>query len=123
MINLSWNTEKFFENNCDQEDEIFTKQVAKLNNLGVKVVASTGNEGLKDKIAFPSCVSGVVVIGSKDNGLGDTKKDQISSFSNRNANTILEYGKYLTVAGNKKPTLSYGTSLASAVYSAKLITK
>lgn len=38
--------------------------VSSLNNQNIPVFAATGNDGLSDKVGFPSCVSGIIGVGA-----------------------------------------------------------
>jgi hypothetical protein len=53
--------------------------VQQLLNAGVPVIASTGNEGMKEAIGFPACIPGVIKVSSVANdGFGNT----LGEFSN-----------------------------------------
>jgi Subtilase family len=65
-INISWNFDEFFESYCDEYNPEMTSKVKKLNEIGIKVYASTGNNYQKSKIAYPACVSGIIPVSSKE---------------------------------------------------------
>lgn len=54
-----------------------------LRQVGVLTIASSGNDGFNNGISFPACVTNVVSVGASDDA------DQMTSFSNSNANLDL----------------------------------
>lgn len=59
---------------CGSMVPAFSNAVATLRNIGVPVVAATGNENYLGRVAFPACVPGVVQVSSVNNdGVGSTR--------------------------------------------------
>lgn len=54
-------------------DSTAVMPVASLGLKNIPVFAATGNDNLKDKVGFPSCVQGVVGVGAVDKALSFTK--------------------------------------------------
>ncbi len=129
IVNLSFNTEYFAENYCDNYDPILFNLVNKLIDKNVIVINSSGNNGFNGfdksskKLAFPSCLSNIISVGSIDNGIGETKLDDISDFSNNSSVLVTStIGKYLSVAvpddiDKNKTVMQYGTSLSAGIMS------
>lgn len=81
-----------------------------LRQVGILTVASSGNDGFDDGIAFPSCVSDVLSVGATDND------DQLKAFSNSNANLdVVAPGDLIQSTGitNTGLLMLPGTSQAS----------
>lgn len=91
----------------------------------VTTFVSSGNDGYKNQVTYPACLSSIINIGSLDNGEGDTTKGDVSDFSNQNQNTKFLNGRYITTAdssGKDKNSTSleagtsYAVALASSLY-------
>jgi subtilisin len=66
--------------NCDDD---FRKTIIDLlRAANIATVVASGNEGFTDAIAFPSCISTAVSVGSTGDGSGGATVDVVSSFSN-----------------------------------------
>jgi hypothetical protein len=90
------------------------------------VVTSVGNDAKKGEIAFPACLNNTIKVGSLDNGLGGTKENQISEFSNYNNETVFAPSRYLKIArgfreDKDRTNIVYGTSFASAVVTGGIV--
>lgn len=60
---------------CDGYNTAFgnvAEAVKKLHDVGIAVIAPTGNKGLNGSIAFPACLSRVVKVAAADNAAGYT---------------------------------------------------
>jgi hypothetical protein len=60
---------------CDGYNTTFgnvAEAVKKLHDMGIAVIAPTGNKGLNGSIAFPACLSRVVKVAAADNTAGYT---------------------------------------------------
>ena len=86
-INMSLGTFQLFQADCDVPTPTFTPPafivnmanvVAALNNAGVSVVASSGNDGSKTAMSAPACLSNVIAVGNT------TKSNAINLGSNSN---------------------------------------
>ncbi len=92
---------------CDTEP--MKMVVDQLRSAGVATVIASGNDGLRDSVSFPGCISSAVTIGATD------KRDRIASFSNCGPQTDLHApGVAITssVPGRGFQALS-GTSMAT----------
>lgn len=101
-LNLSWNTGEKFSKDCNQNYQEIYKQIEELRLNKVTTFVSAGNDGYKDQVTYPACLSNVINIGSLDNGEGDTNKGDISDFSNYNNTTKFANGRYITTAFAQK---------------------
>lgn len=126
VINLSWNTDFSSKENCDSKYSEEARIIDEIDKEGVFVITSTGNDGKNSETAFPACLSSVIKVGSLDNGLGDTKQNQISEFSNYYEETFFAPGKYLKIARGFKNdkdrvNITYGTSFATGAVSGAML--
>ncbi|MGH8445644.1 MAG: S8 family peptidase, partial [Solimonas sp.] len=53
-----------FSSNCDSYNLDITAAINQLKSAGIAVIASTGNNGSKSAIMFPSCISSVISVAS-----------------------------------------------------------
>jgi subtilisin family serine protease len=107
-INISWNFDEFYMGNCDNYKTEMTQKIAKLNELGIKTYVSTGNDGKKNLLAYPACVTGVIPVGAKE------LHGKVSSYSN-NTEIVINFGDSKTSSiypGSDKPVENIGTSFA-----------
>jgi len=74
VINLSLGTLTLFSSSCDGEPIAMAANNA--TNLGVVVVAASGNNGVEDEMASPACGTNVLAVGSVN------KSNVRASFSN-----------------------------------------
>lgn len=123
LVSISGANTNFPKGTCPK-NEIFEKSVKALTELNVAVFAGTGNNGFKNSIGFPACVTGVFPVGAVDSN------NSISSFSNITgsvkifANKCIEYKGATCV---KTPDFAgimrqfEGTSASSPIAAAKLL--
>lgn len=62
-VNMSLNDKSFYEGYCHSPLEPLIRE---LRLRGVAVVISAGNDGLKDKTAFPACTPGAIAVTATD---------------------------------------------------------
>lgn len=97
-----------YQNNCNEVNPQVSDLVADLKSRGVAVVASTGNNGIRGGIGYPSCISGVVKVGSINKYTG-----LFSNFTNIN-NPIMYSGHFFLAPGggiaSAVPTGQYGVA-------------
>lgn len=122
-VSISQARTNFIKGTCPI-DLSFQGSVQSLLNLNIATFAGTGNDGYKDSIGFPACVTGVFSIGAL------APDGSIASYSNTNTsvkvftNGCLEYNKNICIktpdfAGVMRATT--GTSIATPIAIAKLI--
>lgn len=74
------------ELSCNTNNPAYIPVIASLNNLGITVFASTGNDFSPTKIAAPACVTGVIGVGSINDGnsvfCGTDVYAEVTCFSN-----------------------------------------
>ena len=75
-VNLSLGTDRRYSSVCDEQFGPLTQDILLLRNAGVVTVAATGNDGERNEIDSPACISAAVAVGSTD------KNDRLSIFSN-----------------------------------------
>ena len=118
-VNLSLGTVETFPAVCDNFSPSYKAIVDKLRAVGIAAVSSSGNEESSTGINFPGCISSVVSVGSTDDGSSgrdgsETKRDEVSDFSNSSPELdLLAPGRWITSSypDNYFATTS-GTSLA-----------
>jgi subtilisin family serine protease len=66
--------------NCD--DDIRKPIIDLLRAANIATVIASGNDSFADGLAFPSCISSAVSVGSTGDGSGGTTVDEVSWFSN-----------------------------------------
>ncbi|MBC5768098.1 S8 family serine peptidase [Ramlibacter albus] len=95
-VNMSLRSFKQFTGPCDGAvfGWSYADSIARLTSMTVPVVSITGNEGFRDRITFPGCLSGVIKVGSTDDASG-----QLSWFSNM-ADPALFGGYFLMAPGD-----------------------
>ncbi|MGH3665010.1 MAG: S8 family serine peptidase [Egibacteraceae bacterium] len=98
-----------FTDNCDGEVPAYKTMIDNLRAAGIATVIASGNAGYYDRIAFPSCISTAVSVGSTHDS------DAVSWFSNSDTTIeLLAPGEDVTssVPGGAYASLS-GTSMAT----------
>ncbi len=96
---------------CDSLSDTMTTAINNAVGAGIIVVASSGNNGYTDRIAWPACISNVTAVGATD------KNDVIASYSNRNSLVDLiapggSSGNAITSSFITGFGAKYGTSMA-----------
>jgi subtilisin len=66
-VNLSLGSGRF-TSVCDQENAAYHDLVNELKAVGIATVAAAGNDGFKEALAFPACLSSVISVGSSGDG-------------------------------------------------------
>lgn len=108
-------------------DTVTINAVSTLNNQSVPVFAATGNDGLLDKVGFPSCVSGVLGVGA----LASTSKTKLPSTytifaksTNRGPGLdIVAQGDTIITRYNGTSLETFGTSIASPIAASLYVNK
>ena len=67
---------------CDADFPAVKAAMDNLRQIGIAPVAASGNGGSSATIDFPSCISGVISVGSAELAGDGTTREQVSSFSN-----------------------------------------
>ncbi|HYH87554.1 MAG TPA: S8 family serine peptidase, partial [Pyrinomonadaceae bacterium] len=66
--------------NCDTNP--LKPIIDNLRSVGIATVIASGNEGFKDSLSSPACISSAISVGSTNDGSGSGTTDTVSSFSN-----------------------------------------
>ena len=78
VINMSLASHSLYTGNCENAHEAIAGAAAAARELGMVVLAASGNNGNLTSLALPSCMESVVAVGS----IQDTIPGNISAFSN-----------------------------------------
>ena len=129
VVNMSLGTWALYSGDCDTANAstlAFTSAISALRHRGVLTTVSSMNDGSETSMASPACISGAISVGAVwDANLGgagangcwdqSTAADQITCFSNRNAQTdLFAPGARITSAGLGGGLSTYsGTSQAA----------
>jgi len=77
--------------------EPFKIVIDNLRAAGIATVVASGNDGSRDAISFPACISTAVSVGSTDDGSFGTTVDRVSDYSNiAPFVSLLAPGKWIT---------------------------
>ncbi|MBU8881114.1 S8 family serine peptidase [Bacillus sp. FJAT-29790] len=101
-----------YSTNCDEQESGFFGRkliINKLTQEGIAVVIASGNDGFKDSISAPACISSAVSVGAT------SKSDEVAWFSNSSKDLdLLAPGMSITssVPGSKYDSWD-GTSMAT----------
>ncbi len=112
IVNISWNTNKLFESDCSNQDKEFTDLVSNIIKNNGTVVTSVGNNGVKNQIAFPSCVRGVIPVSS---GYSNNIEDYANYSTNFDIKIVDGKSRFEEFYPN------YGTSISASKYTNQLI--
>ena len=97
VINMSLASHSLYEQSCNDVHEGIAGAVAAAHELGILVLAASGNNGSNDSLALPSCMNEVISVGSTL----DISPGTISTFTNRSARLdILAPGENIVSTGN-----------------------
>jgi len=80
-VNMSLGGGRNFSN-CDAANQSLKIAIDNLRSVGIATVIASGNDGFKDSISSPACISSAISVGSTGDGTGSTLLDRVSSFSN-----------------------------------------
>lgn len=117
-VNLSLGTAETFPAVCDNFSPSYKAMVDNLRAVGIAAVSSSGNEESSTGINFPGCISSVVSVGSTDDGSSgrdgsETKRDEVSDFSNSSPELdLLAPGRWIT---SSYPENFYATALGTSL--------
>lgn len=83
--NMSIGNEVPFNRNCDTDTgsngPLFKAAIDQLLSANVATVIAAGNEGFRNAVNFPACISSAVTVGASTKKLGD-QREQIAFYSN-----------------------------------------
>ncbi|MEE3199378.1 MAG: S8 family serine peptidase [Planctomycetota bacterium] len=97
VINMSLASHSLYEQSCNDAHEGIAGAVTAAHELGILVLAASGNNGSDNSLALPSCMNEVISVGSTL----DTSPGTISTFTNRSARLdILAPGENIVSTGN-----------------------
>ena len=97
VINMSLASHSLYEQSCNDAHEGIAGAVAAAHELGILVLAASGNNGSSDSLALPSCMTEVISVGSTL----DSSPGTVSTFTNRS--TLLDIvapGENIVSTGN-----------------------
>jgi hypothetical protein len=108
-------------------DTVAISSVSSLNNQSVPVFAATGNDGLLDKVGFPSCVTGVIGVGA----LASTSTPKLpltytifAKSTNRGPGLdVVAQGDTIITRYNGTVVEVFGTSIASPIAASLYVNK
>lgn len=94
---------------CDAANSAYLSIINKLNEVGIAVVAASGNDGRKNALNSPACLTGVVSVGAVNNG------NSVQSFSNSAdfLDLLAPGASILSATPNEKFGRKNGTSMAT----------
>ena len=116
-VNLSLGTVDTFPAVCDNLAPAYKAIVDKLRAVEIVAISSSGNEESSTGINFPACISNVVSAGSTDDGSSgrddsETKRDEVSDFSNSSPELdLLAPGRWIT---SSYPQHYYATAFGTS---------
>ena len=97
VINMSLASHSLYEQSCNDAHEGIAGAVTAAHELGILVLAASGNNGSNDSLALPSCMNEVISVGSTL----DISPGTISTFTNRSALLdIVAPGENIVSTGN-----------------------
>lgn len=110
--NMSLGGGRFFSN-CDTQAQ--KAAIDNLRSVGIATVISSGNEGFKDSLGAPACISSAISVGATGDGTGGVPLDAVAGFSNSASFlSLLAPGNLInsSVPGNSFANFQ-GTSMAA----------
>jgi subtilisin family serine protease len=120
VVNMSLGTNALFKKKCDKKigalSQATKAAIGALADMGVPVFASSGNDGSKDKMSLPACISNVIAVGAiYDDFFNNSSPGEITGFTNSNGQTDLVAPGWLltSVALGGRSVAFGGTSMAS----------
>jgi subtilisin family serine protease len=108
-VNLSLGSYESYSSICDDYYSSYKAVVDLLRSVGIATIAASGNEGERNKISSPACISSVISVGAS------TYNDTVASFSNSAPFLdLLAPGNFIdsTIPNNQFASAS-GTSMAA----------
>lgn len=138
VVNMSLGTSALFGGNCDRKGgglgAFYAMPIDTLWDLGVPVVASSGNEGDRKKMPLPACVKNTISVGATYDVVspsrnwgpcsdGAKEPGDITCFANTNQKTdLVAPGAFITstgiVNGGNQTSTFVGTSQAAPMVTA-----
>ena len=102
-----------FTSNCDTASQ--KAAIDNLRSVGIATVIASGNEGMKDALASPACISSAISVGATGDGSGSVFLDSVAGFSNSASFLSLLAPGNLILSSTPSATFSnfQGTSMAA----------
>lgn len=91
-VSISQSRSNFAAATCPS-DALFESSVKKLKVQNVPTFVATGNDGKKNQIGFPACVSGVYSVGGTDANKNIVKSSNINATTSLLASTCFSFNK------------------------------
>lgn len=101
--------------NCDSSNASLKAAIDNLRSAGIATVIASGNDGYKDSIGSPACISTAISVGSTGDGsLGATQDVVVTSSNSASFLSLLAPGQWInsSVPGGNFSNFS-GTSMAT----------
>jgi hypothetical protein len=117
-VNMSLGGGRFYSN-CDASETAMKAAIDNLRSVGIATVIASGNDGYKDSISSPGCISTAVSVGSTCDSAGGgycAGVDAIATYSNSASFlSILAPGSFITssIPGGGLGANWSGTSMAT----------
>lgn len=117
-VSISQSRSNFAVGTCPS-DKLFESSVSKLKLQNVPTFVATGNDGKKNQIGFPACVSGVYSVGGTDANKNIVKSSNINTTTSLLASTCFSFNKDACVEtkdyfGVMRPIVGTSTSTVLA---------
>lgn len=113
-VNMSLGGRRFYSN-CDSDNPSYKAMIDNLRSAGIATVISSGNNGYKDSIGSPACISSAISVGSTGDGsLGATQDVVVDSSNSASFLNLLAPGEWIrsSVPGGFFSNFT-GTSMAA----------
>ncbi len=116
-VSISQSRSNFAVGTCPS-DKLFESSVAKLKVQNVPTFVATGNDGKKNQIGFPACVTGVYSVAGTDANKNVIKSSNLNATTSILASSCFAFNKQACVEtvdyfGVKRPVV--GTSTATVL--------